>query len=43
MNTRPICSINWLTAVGTMFLCPCKKPRNALMTQTKNRLGAIAM
>ena len=41
-NTLPTCSISWEMAVGTMFCCPCMKPRSADMAHTSKRAGAMA-
>ena len=41
MNTLPTCSINCEMAVGTMRRLPCINPRKALITLTRNRLGAM--
>ena len=43
MNTLPTCSISWLVAVGTMFCCPCMKPRKADSTHTMATQGAMTM
>ena len=42
MNTLPTCSISCETAVGTMFCCPCIKPRSALIMHTSSSAGAMA-
>ena len=41
MNTLATCSINCEMAVGTMFCCPCMKPRRADMEQTSKSAGAM--
>ena len=40
-KTLPTCSISWEVAVGTMFCCPCMKPRKAASTHTMATQGAM--